>query len=49
MNKDRWYTRCILLPLELIIFVVLIPVFFVLLLSGVALYFYDKRNKGLDN
>jgi len=32
-----------------ILFIILIPVFIFLLLSGLALYVFDKKNKGLGH
>jgi len=49
MNKGKWYERIGFALGQIILFIVLIPVFFFLLLSGLALYVYDKKNKGLDN
>jgi hypothetical protein len=49
VSNAKWYHRLGTLVGEGVLFVLLIPVFIFLLLSGLALYIYDKKNDGLEN
>jgi hypothetical protein len=49
VSNAKWYRRLGFRVAEAILFVLLIPVFIFLLLSGLALYIYDKKNDGLEN
>jgi len=48
-GEEKWYHRVGFLLGEAVLYVLLIPVFIFLLLSGLALYIYDKKNDGLEN
>jgi hypothetical protein len=49
VRETKWYHRLGFRVAEAILFILLIPVFIFLLLSGLALYIYDKKNDGLEN
>ena len=49
MKEEKWYHKLAYGIGSLLLVPLLLPVMAFLLLSGLALYVYDKKNKGLDN